>query len=269
MRRRGFINMPKSNENKNDRYLKLSKLDQGETKIRILTDPIFYWEYWEDVSEGDEPVFNDNGEIKRTPVRFADDMKPDNPEAEYFMSVYIWNYSKKKTFILSIKQKGVLKTIDKFEDDEDFGEMTKYDLKITKKGEGKQSAYTILPMPPKPLSEEVRQALNNEPINLNAMIICKDPWDLSVNVGTREINIGSHNVGSRPVFIGTPLETLKEHLEIDGINIDLLETCLQSIADKNKDTVEKVLENALRPALLPKFKERYNEFLAKQTKISA
>jgi hypothetical protein len=65
------------------------------------------------------------------------------------------------------------------------------------------------------------------------------------------------------IIIGSPFETLKEHLAVDGIDTEYLETYLSILAEKKKQTVEQIIESALMPALLARFKTSYLKELAK------
>lgn len=69
---------------------------------------------------------------------------------------------------------------------------------------------------------------------------------------------------SQPVvaMIGTPLETLKEYIEADGMSASQLDDYLKILADKGGNTKEEIVASALRPQLLSRFKKSYAEHLA-------
>src|SRR6266404_5375937 len=114
----GFDYIPQTNQNKKDKYTTLSKLENGENKIRVLMTPVFFWQYWDPImDQNGNPVLNDMGKPKGKPVRFPHDRQPSSEDAKYYMDLYIWDYKKKKTFILEISQKGVQNDLKSFQKD--------------------------------------------------------------------------------------------------------------------------------------------------------
>lgn len=169
-----YVEAPKG-ANK-DRYVRMSKFEKGENRIRVLLEPLGYWQYWEPIlNESGVPVLNESGMVKSKPVRSLPDAKTGREDEKYVLNFYIWNYKTKKTVILQVDQEGVKQKLTSFQNDPDFGSLLGYDLKIMKSGEGMQTRYDIFPMQPKPLSSEVKEALK-EPVNLEALWFNKDPW---------------------------------------------------------------------------------------------
>lgn len=72
-------------------------------------------------------------------------------------------------------------------------------------------------------------------------------------------------VEAKTSLVGTPLETLKEHLTIDNISTDYLDEYLRELSEKKKQTVEQLIESALHPQILPRFKNSYAKELAKRS----
>jgi len=77
-------------------------------------------------------------------------------------------------------------------------------------------------------------------------------------------DIAPAQIAEKPVLVGTEMETLKEHLDIDGIDSSNLENYIKELAEKKKQTVAQVVESALLPQLLPKFKAAYAKDMAKR-----
>jgi hypothetical protein len=66
----------------------------------------------------------------------------------------------------------------------------------------------------------------------------------------------------KPLLIGTAFDTLKEHLEIDGINATHLKEYIDGLARKKEQPGDTIVESALTPQLLPIFKATYSKWLA-------
>ncbi len=235
-------------------YMKLSELKDGDTKFRIVCKPIGGWLDWHN----------------NKPVRYRPHCKPAkpfNPEKPIkpFWACYVWDYSREGLFILEITQSSILKALRMIAEDEDWGDFTQYDIKINKKGAGKETRYALTPLPHKPLLMEIQDALQESPVRLAALYEGGDPWtdldELEVNENTGEVS------SSTPV--GSAFETLREHLEIDGIRIDGLNAYIAGLSVAKGQKEDMIIESALRPQLLPKFKSAYLKHLEKSSQAVA
>jgi len=153
-------------------YWKMSQMKEGENRLRIVTKPIAGWIDWHD----------------KKPMRYRPDAKPpkafsaDKP-IKPFWTCYVWDYSREALFILEITQMSILKSLTLIAKDEDWGDFRNYDLKINKEGNGKDTRYTLTPLPPKPLLPQVQEALKKSPVRLEALYDGGDPWtDLTEEV---------------------------------------------------------------------------------------
>lgn len=146
----------------NNHYM---KLEEGENKIRILSKPILGWEDWKD----------------KKPVRFHFNEKPKNPvdstkPIRHFWAFIVYNYAKDEIQILHVTQSMIRKGIEALCRDSDWGSPHAYDLKITKKGEGMNTEYSINPVPHKPISEEIKRKFKDKKCNLDALFTNADPF---------------------------------------------------------------------------------------------
>lgn len=148
---------PESNSN----YLKFQK---GENKFRIVSRPIVGWVDWKD----------------KKPYRFAMSAKPDKPLSKnpikHFWAFLVWDYVSPGIKILEITQVTIQQTISNLSKDEEWGAPFEYDLKVTRKGEGLETEYSITPSPKKPLTEEIKKAALDKPCYLEALFSGSDPW---------------------------------------------------------------------------------------------
>jgi hypothetical protein len=141
------------------------KLMDGENRIRILSRSIVGWEDWQD----------------KKPIRFKMNEKPLKPvdptkAIKHFWSFVVYNYNENEIQILQINQAGIRKAIENLSKDEDWGAPFFYDLKIMKKGEGKETEYAVNPVPHKPVDSAIENAFHNRPINLDALFENVDPF---------------------------------------------------------------------------------------------
>lgn len=145
------------------------KLDADEARVRILSKPIIGWKYWDE--EEDQPVRFRYGD---KPEPTGD---PENPVKE-FWAMLVWNYTSKLIQVLEVHQAGIIKGIDKLSKDPDWGSPFKYDIKISKTGEGKKSRYAVIAVTHKPISDEVKEAYSAKPCNLEALFENENPFEI-------------------------------------------------------------------------------------------
>lgn len=103
-------------------------------------------------------------------------------------------------------------------------------------------------------SEDEKHDILNIPAEKRPL---EDPDDIPME-------IMSPMMPDKTILIGSNLETLKKHLDIDGIETEHLESYLKELSEKKKHSVEQIINSALLPALLPKFKTAYLKDLEKR-----
>jgi hypothetical protein len=229
-------------------YWKMSQMKEGDNRLRIVIQPIAGWIDWQD----------------KKPVRYQPEKKPaksfnSEKPAKAFWSCYVWDYAREALFILEITQMSILKALTLLGKDENWGDFTKYDVKINKEGSGKDTRYSLTPLPHKSFGPKIEEALKRSPVRLEALYDGGDPWtdliELIMDEGTGEVKASES--------INSPLETLREHLVIDDIDPSYLNAYIEDLKVKKDLPAEKVIESALMPQLLEKFKSTYAKFLVK------
>jgi len=123
-------------------------------------------------------------------VQWTSDKKPvrwklgdPRPEADYgegtkprvFIAVAVWNYEERCTQVWEITQRTLQESLDALTRDPDFGHPANYDLKITRKGEGMDTTYSMVPMPGEQ-NEDVVNAIAELRVNLDALLNGEDPF---------------------------------------------------------------------------------------------
>jgi len=123
-------------------------------------------------------------------VQWTNDKKPvrwklgdARPEADYgegtkprvFIAVAVWNHEERCTQVWEITQRTLQESLDALTRDPDFGHPANYDLKITRKGEGMDTTYSMVPMPGEQ-NEDVVNAIAELRVNLDALLNGEDPF---------------------------------------------------------------------------------------------
>ena len=123
-------------------------------------------------------------------VQWTSDKKPvrwklgdSRPEADYgegtkprvFIACVVWNYEERTTQVWEITQRTLQESLDTYTRDPDFGHPANYDLKITRKGEGMDTTYSMVPMPGEQ-NDDVVNAIAELRINLDALLNGEDPF---------------------------------------------------------------------------------------------
>lgn len=222
-------------------YLNASKLTEGEHKFRIVERPICGWVDWKDGK----------------PYRYRANEKITNYDTENppraFWSLHVWDYQREGLFVMEVVQASIIKALSELGNNEDWGDFTKYDIKIKKVGSGKESKYSVTPVPHKELAPKIKEAMAKKPINLEILFKGGDPW--------KDLDDVSH---AAPTPTGNPMNDLKTFLLEDDINVDLLEEYVEDLSSRKGQPAEKIISSALIKELLPRFKSGYITWLTDQ-----
>jgi len=141
------------------------KLQDGENKFRILSQPVLGWEDW----------------VDNKPVRYRMDSKPMKPHdakkpVKHFWAFIVWNHFEEKIQIFQITQATLRNALEALCQSEDWGAPYFYDIKIFKKGEGVNTEYNLTPVPHKPLPDGVKKAFDEKRCNLEMLFENQDPF---------------------------------------------------------------------------------------------
>jgi hypothetical protein len=142
------------------------KFQDGENKIRIISNPIVGWLEW----------------VDRKPVRTHIDDEPeggdeDNKPKKFMTVAVIDRNDDDKVKILEVTQQSVIKAIRALTANPDWGKPFSYDIVITKTGSDLKTKYVVTPSPKKPLSKDVIRDVQETPCNLDQMFEGADPWN--------------------------------------------------------------------------------------------
>jgi len=140
-----------------------TKLEMGENRFRVLSSPLMVWVIWA------------NGQVKRVP--YNKDEKPalpegDNPSVKHAWELVVYNYKTQQIEIFELDKMTVINPITTHSKDPDWGHPKKYDITITKSGSGKDGTkYAFVAKPHKEVSEDVKEAYFNTPIDLGQLLV--------------------------------------------------------------------------------------------------
>lgn len=146
-------------------YINLGKLPPGEYKFRLVCRPIAGWVDWKD----------------RKPLRFRPANKPKSSidpakPMKPFWAMYVWDYKEEGLYVMEVTQNSIRMALEDLAKDESWGDLTTFDFKIKKTGSGIDTAYTVTPVPHKPMDSVIKQSLSTSPVRLEALYDGLDPW---------------------------------------------------------------------------------------------
>lgn len=176
------------------RYMKFT---QGDNRFRILSEPVIGFEWWVDKTPKRVPAIVKDGmfqPVKPIPAAEVSEKQP----ARLFNAFVVWNYQTERIEILEITQKSVLRLIMKHSRDEDYGDPRKYDIVVSRDGEGLDTSYEFMAKPPKEPMSEVLEAYEKENINLKALFTGKDPFNFDQTEADVKETLQSEQVSDIP-----------------------------------------------------------------------
>lgn len=148
------------------------KLEEGNIKVRILSDVTTGWEYWIEENKKRKPIRVVDFKEVPVEVRQAQD---DDDKPKFFWMLLVWNYALEKAQIFEITQVTIRRTIENLYKDEAWGDPKKYDLSITRTGEKFDTVYTIVPTP---LTKFVTKDKDIPAIDMSKIFENGDPFDV-------------------------------------------------------------------------------------------
>jgi len=226
------------NFNPPKKYSPYMKFEEGENKFRILSKLVNGWEEW----------------INKKPIRYS--TEEDHPEeSSYFVAMIVWNYQTEKIEILQIKQVSIWRTIT------EFPNAAKHDINVMRAGEGQSTKYGVFKSKESPLSDHIKDAFYKKRCSLEAFMLCDDPFtpqNRSCNWTAPIFEQATDSKESVPSLCN-PLEELREHLAIDGLNVDYLLDYVTDFSKHKNYSVEKTAEYLL--TILDSFKDAYKKHL--------
>jgi len=152
-------------------YFKISEEPQ---EFRIMTSPIIWYEYFKVLDDWKvKPVRQKEAFVETPGIR--EDSKP-----KEFWAFAVRNHWAKRIQIMELTQKTVMKAIVELTKSKDWANPKEYDLSIVKTGKGKETKYTITPLPKSRFEsdeEEIKARNEANWIRLEALFDWDDPFN--------------------------------------------------------------------------------------------
>jgi hypothetical protein len=156
-----------------------TKFKSGDNRIRIVGQAIIGWELWVEGKpvrrKGSKPEFTEEELANADINKFTGKQKV----PAYFWAFPIYNYDTKEVEVLEVTQKKVLKGIEGWLNDEDYGKDPKlYDLVVNRDDETDPVDYSVRAKPPKPLDEGIQAYVDErlKDIDVSALFKGDDPF---------------------------------------------------------------------------------------------
>jgi hypothetical protein len=148
------------------------KFKQGANKFRILSAPVMGYEYW---TESKKPV---RAKERWTTIPTDADISGKNGwNPKHFWAVVVWNFETKQVEILQITQTTIQTAMEGLIHSEYWGDPLGYSITVTRKGEGLETEYSVVPSPAKETPAEIIKAYKDKPINLEALFTGGNPFE--------------------------------------------------------------------------------------------
>ncbi len=136
------------------------KLEDGDNELLVLDSVILGYLYW---NKEDKPV-----RLKERPAAIPEDIryetddqtgqsKPD--KIKHFWAFPVWNVAGQCVQVLEITQKGIMGGLQALAQNEKWGDpILNYSITISRKGQGFDTEYTVVPNPKEPVPAEILAA---------------------------------------------------------------------------------------------------------------
>lgn len=163
-----------SKEVTSGRYVNVSKLEERkEHRFRFFGTGITGFEVW---TVGGKPI---RYPFKPETAQLPDDVRVDEngPSLKRFIAGLVYDYAADDFKVMLLTQKGLMNMLFKCMQDPDYGDPVNYDIKISRKGSGLNTEYTLVPSPPKDPALSLTTRYEDLYCNLEALFANKDPFE--------------------------------------------------------------------------------------------
>ena len=161
---------PASNSN----YLKLT---EGANKFRVCSDATIGFEFW---TNENKPVrLKEKPQEKPSDIRLNDD---GSYTIKHFWAFSVLDRKDKVVKIMEITQRSIMDEISELLKNEDWGDITGYDITITRKGQGLETRYSVQPSPHKELTKEEQSLVARTEIDLNKLFAGENPLEKKAEI---------------------------------------------------------------------------------------
>ncbi len=154
---------------------KYMRFEQPENRFRVLSSAIVGYELWVEGKPQRRKTaeeFTSEQLLKADINRFTNKKKT----PQYFWAFVVFNYQTQNIEILEVTQVTVMRGIEDYLNDTDYGDPKGYDLIVVRDDSGERVEYRVKAKPPVKTDLAVLKAYEDMTINLNALFEGTDPF---------------------------------------------------------------------------------------------
>ncbi|MEM9686676.1 MAG: hypothetical protein AAF934_07115 [Bacteroidota bacterium] len=165
-----------------DRTRQFMKIEPGDNVIRILSGPlvgyVFFTEDIKPVRRPYDPNSRTLGDFTRAELEEMNAKRNEEGEFEgsrHFWMMLVWDRKTNSPKILEVTQITIIKALYRLLEDENWGDLRKYDINIHRKGTGKfDTEFAITPKPHQPVSKGILSLIKE--FRSNGLLDLKAIW---------------------------------------------------------------------------------------------
>ncbi len=152
----------------------LRNLNSGESvKIRILSDVVSGFSLWSE-NNGKPLAIRAKAKEDIDASKAAVNKLTGKPNTvKQCIAAVVYNYNSKSIETLETDKATIIRALWSLDQDEDFGDLKKYDIKIKKSGTGTDTKYEVNPLSKEPVSKEIQDVFKDSDIDLEALFESK------------------------------------------------------------------------------------------------
>ena len=156
-----------------------TKIDLGENKFRIMSSAITGYLFWSLVNGKKKPIRSkDHPGFSPAGIIIDSNGKPDR--VSHFWAFIVWNYAKARLEVFEMTQVSLREKLGILAADEDWGDPTEYNIKITKSGSNLETKYDLIGSPQRVAPpQEAIAAFAAREIDLTVLYTGGDPFNPS------------------------------------------------------------------------------------------
>ncbi|MCP4551946.1 MAG: hypothetical protein GY834_07910 [Bacteroidetes bacterium] len=138
-----------------------TKLQTGDNRMRILSNPLMMWSIWLD------------GKPSRVPFSSEKPAKGGGQKdsVKHAWGLIIWNYATEAIEVFELDKQDIIQALTSYAKDADWGHPKNYDIIINKTGAGMDTEYKFIAKPAKPITDIIIKAYTDSPIDLNQLLV--------------------------------------------------------------------------------------------------
>ena len=139
-----------------------TKLENGDNKFRILSNPLMMWVSWVDGKP-----YRSKFDLSQKPS------KGPGPKdsVKHAWGLVVWNYSTSQVEVMELDKQSIISGIATHAKDPDWGHPKNYDIVINKSGVGMDTEYKLICKPQKELSQDIIDAFIDNPVDLSQLLV--------------------------------------------------------------------------------------------------